>query len=89
VSLPSIDERFGRYRDTLGLPVELGPHCLRHSYATQLVEGGWDPLFVQRQLGHSWASTTAIYTGVSGEYQNQMLREVLDRRLQPAAGEEA
>jgi integrase/recombinase XerC len=34
VSLPSIDERFGRYRDELGLPVELGPHCPRHSYAT-------------------------------------------------------
>jgi hypothetical protein len=33
------------------------------------------------QLGHSWASTTAIYTGVSGDYQNRMLRDVLDRRL--------
>jgi hypothetical protein len=44
---------------------------------------------VQRQLRHSWASTTVIYTGVSGEYQNQMLREVLDRRLPPAVGEEA
>ena len=58
----------------MGLPTVLGPHCLRHSYATRLTEDGWDPLFVQRQLGHSWASTTAMYTGVSANYQNQMLR---------------
>ena len=89
VSLPSIDERFGRYRDALGLPSELGPHCLRHSYATYLIEDGWDALFVQRQLGHSWASTTAVYTGLSGEYQNRMLRDVLDRRLQTVEGKEA
>ncbi len=67
---------------------ELGPHCLRHSYATQLIEEGWDALFVQRQLGHAWASTTAIYTGVSGEYQNRMLRDVLDRRLAGTTPEE-
>lgn len=87
ISLVSINERFVRYRDALGLAPELGPHCLRHSYSTQLIEEGWDALFVQRQLGHSWASTTAIYTGVSGEYQNRMLREVLDRRLAPTTTE--
>lgn len=86
LSLGSVNDRFVAYRDALGLPGELGPHCLRHSYATHLIEDGFDALFVQRQLGHAWASTTAIYTGVSGEYQNRMLRDVLDRRL--AAGEE-
>ena len=81
LSITSVNDRFVAYRDRLGLPSELGPHCLRHSYATQLIEDGFDALFVQRQLGHSWASTTAVYTGVSGEYQNRMLRDVLDRRL--------
>ena len=81
MSITSVNDRFVAYRDLLGLPSELGPHCLRHSYATQLIEEGFDALFVQRQLGHSWASTTAVYTGVSGEYQNRMLRDVLDRRL--------
>lgn len=88
VSPTAISERFARYRDALGMPDELGPHCLRHSYATHLIEDGFDALFVQRQLGHAWASTTAIYTGVSGEYQNRMLREVLDRRLPPGPGED-
>jgi integrase/recombinase XerC len=88
VSLAAVDDRFARYRDALGLPAELGPHCLRHSYTTHLIEDGWDAMFVQRQLGHAWASTTAIYTGVSGDYQNRVLRDVLDRRLPPAAGKE-
>jgi integrase/recombinase XerC len=83
MSLPAIDERFARYRDVLGLPGELGPHCLRHSYATHLIEDedGWDGLFVQRQLGHAWASTTSIYTNVAPDFQNEMLRRVLDERL--------
>ena len=32
------------------LPEELGPHCLRHSYITHLIEEGFDPLFVQLLL---------------------------------------
>jgi len=66
----------------LDLPRELGgPHALRHSYVTHLLEDGWDPLFVQQQVGHAWASTTAIYTGVSSGFKNQMLRASLDRVL--------
>jgi len=36
-------------------------HSLRHSYITHLIEDGYDPLFVQ-QVGHCYASTTALYT---------------------------
>ena len=88
VSGPWIDARFAAYRDALGLPGELGPHCLRHSYVTHLIEDGFEPLFVQRQVGHSWASTTAIYTGVSGEFQNRVLRAALDAKLAEDAREE-
>ncbi|HLN70313.1 MAG TPA: tyrosine-type recombinase/integrase, partial [Streptosporangiaceae bacterium] len=45
-----------------GLPAELSVHCLRHSYVSHLIEDGVDPLFVQQQVGHAWASTTATYT---------------------------
>jgi len=79
VSLSHINERFAAYRDALGLPAELGPHCLRHSYVTHLVEDGFDPLFVQQQVGHAWASTTALYTGVSTDFKNRALRAALDR----------
>jgi len=76
-----VNKVFARYRDELGLPAELGPHCLRHSYVTHLIEDGWDPLFVQQQVGHAWASTTAIYTGVSSDYKNVVLRRALDERF--------
>jgi len=77
----NIDANFARLRAEIGLPAELGPHCLRHSYVTHLLEDGWDPLFVQQQVGHTWASTTAIYTGVSSDYKNQVLRRKLDAML--------
>jgi len=77
----NIDTTFARLRDELGLPRELGPHCLRHSYVTHLLEDGFDPMFVQHQVGHTWASTTAIYTGVSSDFKNSVLRQALDRRI--------
>lgn len=74
-----IAERFATYRDALRLPKELTPHCLRHSYVTHLIKDGTDPKFVQDQVGHRFASTTAIYTGVSGDFMNTMMRSALDK----------
>lgn len=84
ISPRQVDERFATYREAAGLPAELTPHCLRHSYVSHLVEDGVDPLFVQRQVGHSWSSTTAGYTSVGSDAANRMLRSALDRVLQPA-----
>lgn len=77
----NIGAMFARIRDEADLPGELGPHCLRHSYVTHLIEDGFEPLFVQQQVGHAWASTTALYTGVSSDFKNRSLRLILDRRL--------
>lgn len=87
ISNGSVSDRFAAYRDALGLDPVLGPHCLRHSYASHLLEDGFDHLFVQQQLGHAWGSTTAIYTSVGTDYKNKALRRALSRVLDPGDGE--
>ncbi|MGM9517018.1 site-specific tyrosine recombinase XerC [Roseateles sp. DB2] len=55
----------GRYIERAELGKRGGPHLIRHTMATLMLEGGADVRFIQAMLGHAEMSTTQIYTQVA------------------------
>ncbi len=68
----SIQRIVEKYAKRCGLPIEVTPHTLRHSFATDLLIGGADLRSVQEMLGHESIRTTQVYTHVT----NRHLKEV-------------
>lgn len=68
-----------------GIEKTVGPHCLRHTFATRLLDEGFSIREVQELLGHSDVSTTMIYTHVNPA----ALRAKVQGRAEPNADVQA
>jgi site-specific recombinase XerD len=75
LSVRSVERMIDKYRKKAGILFRIGPHVLRHSYATDLLQHGADLRSVQEMLGHKNIATTQIYTHVT----NLRLKEIHDK----------
>ncbi len=71
----SVRRMLTHYALIAGLPIEVSPHTLRHSFATHLLQRGADLRVVQELLGHENISTTQIYTHITATEMREIYQE--------------
>jgi integrase/recombinase XerC len=64
----SVQLRLRAHAQRLGLPVNVHPHMLRHSFATHILQSSGDLRAVQELLGHASLAATQVYTGLDFQH---------------------
>ena len=72
MSVRSIQDRLRYWAQKQGIPDNVHPHKLRHSFATHVLESSRDLRAVQELLGHANLSTTQIYTQLDFEHLSKV-----------------
>ena len=72
LSARSVQQRVKDWARRQGIPGDLHPHTLRHSFASHLLESSGDLRAVQELLGHADISTTQIYTHLDFQHLAQV-----------------
>lgn len=79
LTIRSVERMVEKYRRLSGIPVEITPHVMRHSFATHLLFEGADLRTVQELLGHADVSTTQVYTHVTNPQLKEVHREIYNQ----------
>jgi len=76
----SVERMVKKYAKLAGITKKIVPHSIRHSFATDLLQGGAGIRAVQELLGHKSITTTQIYTHVTDQHLREVYQAFHGRR---------
>ena len=80
----TVEKLFARLSKKVGFKVH--PHMLRHGFATEKLEAGWQMVDIQAYLRHKNLSSTQIYATYSDELKKEKMRSFLDKSSEKLKG---